>query len=642
MARHYETLLKAATKEPGRSIGSLEILTAQEREQILTEWNRSELEGPAETTIHGFFEQQARRTPLRRAVADRERTFNYADLNRRAEQFARHLRKLGVRPEVKVGLCMERSIEMIAALLGILKAGGAYVPLDTEYPPDRLGYMLEDSQASVLLTDQDSLPALLPSFSGTIVSLEQIQDGESHETSGEPAAVPSPENIAYVIYTSGSTGTPKGVAIRHSSAVALLHWAQQTFSEKDLAGVLASTSLCFDLSVYEIFVPLSCGGAVMVVRNALELSDNAVPEWLTLINTVPSAMRELLRLKAVPASVRTVNLAGEPLPAELVREIFQLRHVERVFNLYGPSEATTYSTFASLERGQNREKVPIGKPVSNTRAYVLDRRMDPVPVGVAGELYIGGAGLAREYLNRPELTAERFVPDPFAAAAGERLYRTGDRVCWNPDGVLEFLGRTDHQVKIRGFRIEPGEVESVLKQHAGVQDALAVAREDSAGNKQLVGYVVPAEGAAVEPAELRERLRKILPDHMVPAAIVVLAAWPLTPNGKIDRTGLPEPGQHRGGYRAPETPEEEILCQLFAEVLGLEQVGADDNFFNLGGHSLLATLLVSRIRAALGINLAVHAIFETPTVAGVAPAVASARQLVQKSAYAHPSAVKRA
>jgi hypothetical protein len=268
--------------------------------------------------------------------------------------------------------------------------------------------------------------------------------------------------------------------------------------------------------------------------------------------------------------------------------------------------------------------------------------MDPVPVGVAGELYIGGAGLAREYLNRPELTAERFVPDPFAVAAGERLYRTGDRVCSNPHGAMEFLGRRDHQVKIRGFRIEPAEVEAVLKQHAGVKDALAVAREDSAGNKQLVGYVVRVEGAAVEPAELRERLRKILPDHMVPAAIVVLAAWPLTPNGKIDRTGLPGPGTHNEGYRAPETPEEEILCRLFAEVLGLEQVGADDNFFNLGGHSLLATLLVSRIRAALGINLAVHAIFETPTVAGLAPSVASARQLVQKSAYAHPSVVKRA
>jgi len=405
--------------------------------------------------------------------------------------------------------------------------------------------------------------------------------------------------------------------------------------------VLASTSLCFDLSVFEIFVPLACGGAVFVVQNALELAKTAAPDWLRLINTVPSAMRELLRLKAVPASVNAVNLAGEPLPPELVAEIYEMNHIERVFNLYGPSEDTTYSTYAGLERTQKSERVPIGNPVSNTRVYVLDERFSPVPVGVAGELYIGGAGLARGYLNQPGLTAERFLPDPFSNTAGERLYRTGDLVRWRRDGALEFMGRTDHQVKIRGFRIEPGEIEAGLKKHAGVQDALVVARADAAGGKRLVGYVVAAEGAVVEEGELRRGLREMLPEYMVPASIMVLASWPLTPNGKIDRNALPEPEHRSEGYRAPRTPEEEILSGLFADVLGRERIGIDDNFFNLGGHSLMATLLVSRIRSAFNVKLGVEAIFEKPTVAELAPSVLPDKQQLATVAYAELSAVKR-
>jgi amino acid adenylation domain-containing protein len=415
-------------------------------------------------------------------------------------------------------------------------------------------------------------------------------------------------HLAYVIYTSGSTGVPKGVAIEHRNTVNFISWAQRSFEAGELQHTLLSTSLNFDLAVYETFVPLSLGATVHVVRNALE-----PVEGVTLINTVPSAINALLDERAVPASVRTVNLAGEPLKRSLVEKLFEQTGVERVCNLYGPSETTTYSTWVSMPRAQGFQ-AHIGKPVANTRTYLLDARGQPVPIGVVGELYIAGDGVARGYLNRPELTAERFLEDPFH---GGRMYKTGDLARWLPEGNLEFLGRNDHQVKIRGFRIELGEIEARLQKLPGVKEAVVVARED-----QLVAYVVGEGEGEGETAELREALSRQLPQHMVPAAYVRLDALPLTPNGKIDRKALPSPDADAYTQRAYEPPQGEVetaLAGIWAEVLKLERIGRHDNFFELGGHSLLALAVIERMRQA-GLQADARALFTTPMFADFAAA----------------------
>jgi amino acid adenylation domain-containing protein len=431
---------------------------------------------------------------------------------------------------------------------------------------------------------------------------------------------PSPSNLAYLIYTSGSTGRPKGVAIEHRSATAFVHWAREWFSDEELAGVFASTSINFDLSIFELFVPLAFGGRVILGENALALAGSPAAAEVTLVNTVPSAIAELLRLGAVPPSVRTVNLAGEPLRGTLVERLYALGTVERVLNLYGPSEDTTYSTFTLVPRGAAGEPT-IGRAVAGSRAYVLDRALEPCPPGVPGELYLGGAGLARGYLHRPELTAERFVPDPFAAAPGERLYRTGDLARWLPGGELEFLGRIDHQVKVRGFRIELGEIEAALLAHPAVREAVVVARGES-DDVQLVAYLVGRNGE-LEVAALRGWLAGRLPGYMVPAAWSVLAALPLTPNGKVDRKALPEPVrvETAAGYVAPQGPVEELVAEIWSELLRVERVGSHDSFFALGGHSLLATRVLWRLRDRLGLELPMTTLFDAPTVAGFALAV---------------------
>ncbi|HEX2095190.1 MAG TPA: amino acid adenylation domain-containing protein, partial [Longimicrobiaceae bacterium] len=430
------------------------------------------------------------------------------------------------------------------------------------------------------------------------------------------------ENLAYLIYTSGSTGTPKGVMIPHAGAGAFLHWAQGVFSGC-LSGTLASTSVCFDLSVFEIFVPLSVGGTVVLAENALHLPHLPGKESVALLNTVPSAAAELVRTGGIPASVRVVNLAGEALPRVLVERLYDAG-VEEVYNLYGPSETTTYSTYVRVMRGDGRAP-SIGRPIANTHVYVLDRAMQPVPVGVPGELFIGGAGVARGYFDRPALTAERFLPDPFSGEPGARLYRTGDRARWLAEGTLEFLGRIDQQVKIRGFRIEPGEIEAALRTHPQVREAVVLAREDAPGERRLVGYVV-LQGP-LPATELREHLRGHLPEYMVPGAFVLLDALPLTPNGKLDRRALPTPGRmEEETYVAPRTPLEEVLAGIWVDVLGLERVGVHESFFQLGGHSLLATRILYRVRNALHVELPVRALFEAPTVAELARHVESLLQ----------------
>ena len=490
---HFEILLEGITTNPAARLSVLPLLSESEARQVLEEWNETAVEYPKQW-LQQRFETQAGLTPEAIALVAEEQAVSYGELNERANQLAHYLGEQGVGVETLVAVCLERSIEMVVSLLGILKAGAAYVPLDPAYPLERLAFMLSDSAASLLLTQQQ-LVAQLPAPEERTVCI----DSEWGEIARHSRANPEPQgttaNLAYVIYTSGSTGQPKGVAIAHQSASAFLHWAGEVFSPSQLAGVLASTSICFDLSIFELFVPLSQGGTVLLSENVLALPALAAAQQVTLINTVPSAMAELVRLGGLPASVRTINLAGEALQNSLAQEVYQQPTVAQVFNLYGPSEDTTYSTYTLVKKGA-AAVVSIGRPVANTQVYVLDVQQQPVPQGIAGELYLGGEGLARGYLQRPELTAEKFVPNPFGEEPGTRLYRTGDLVRYLAAGELDYLGRADQQVKLRGFRIELEEIQAVLNQHAGVRESLLLVREDHGGDKRLVAYVVRAGAEA--------------------------------------------------------------------------------------------------------------------------------------------------
>ncbi|RKH08371.1 non-ribosomal peptide synthetase [Corallococcus sp. CA053C] len=609
-------------------------LSAEERHRVLVTWNDNAQDFPRDACLHHLVEAQVRRTPDAVAVVSGAVRLTYRELDSRAQQLARRLRSLGVGPEVRVGLCVERSADMVVGMLGILKAGGAYVPLDPTYPRERLAFLLEDAQGPALVAHSHLLAAL-PPHASQVVCLDHPEDALLPPPDASLTLSPLPENLAYLIYTSGSTGRPKGVAIPHRAAVAFLTWTHSVFSADELKGVLACTSLNFDLSVFEVFAPLSRGGRVIIARNALHLAELPQASEVTLVNTVPSAMAQLLRLGALPPSVRTVNLAGEALPASLARQVYEVPGVQRLYNLYGPSEDTTYSTYARVRPG---EVPPIGRPLTNTRAYVLDAHLQPVPVGLPGELYLSGEGLSRGYLHRPELTAERFLPAPFGPP-GARMYKTGDRVRYRPDGTLEYLGRTDFQVKVRGFRIELGEVEATVQAAPGVREAVVVAREDVPGDKRLVAYVVARDGHPLDGAHLREGLRRTLPEYMVPAAFVVLDALPLNPNGKVDRKALPAPVIERTSprpYEAPRTPTETLLAGLWQQVLGVERAGITDHFFELGGHSLLATQVVSRLRASLHVELPLNAFFDAPTLEALAARVDAARDAGDSSPIVPP------
>jgi amino acid adenylation domain-containing protein len=505
------------------------------------------------------------------------------------------------------------------------------VPLDASYPAERLRLMTEDAGLSAVVAEAGiELPAELNRLpvvwvegcSGRFVDAA----GEEKQAAVAPRRKVTADNLAYVIYTSGSTGRPKGVQITHRSAVAFIHWATNMFSPSDLRGVLASTSLSFDLSVFELFVTLNSGGKIVLVDNILALQDCKTACEVTLINTVPSAITELLRSGAVPNTVRTINLAGEALPRSLVENLYCQTDVQKVWNLYGPSEDTTYSTFEQLDRDE-LGPVLIGRPIANTRAYVCDPWLRPAGVGVAGELLLGGEGLARGYLGRPGLTAERFIPNPFAAGSGERLYRTGDLVRYLADGRLEYLGRLDQQVKVRGYRIEPGEIEAELGRHEGVRASCVVARGEGS-ERQLVAYVVAAaEQWEQLREELREQLRGRLPAYMAPTRYVRLDELPLTLNGKLDRHALPEPEgeEPERGQVGPRTAVEELIAGIWSEVLRVEQVGVEADFFELGGHSLLATRVMIRIREGLGVEAPLRSIFEHRTVAALARHIESLR-----------------
>lgn len=613
MMNHYLRLLENVVDDPDARLLDWNYLTAGERQQIISDWNSNQADYPTDKCIHHLFEDQVARTPDAVAVIFDDRRLTYHELNAHANQLAHYLRRLGVGPEVRVGICVERSVEMIISVLSVLKAGAAYVPLDPAYPRKRLTFMLEDSQALILLTQQRLVGELsVPRVE--VVCLDKDWDQINREKTSNPALAVSPENLAYVIYTSGSTGKPKGVAIEHRATVAFLSWATATFSLEQLKGVLASTSICFDLSVYEIFAPLSCGGSVVLAENVLQLPNLRAAEEVSLINTVPSVMTEFLRSNEIPRSVRTINLAGEPLKTELVRQLYTLDTVKEVFDLYGPTEDTTYSTFTL----RNTERATIGRPISNSQAYILDRHQQLVPIGVAGELHLGGAGLARGYLNRTELTAERFIPNPFSKDQSARLYKTGDLARYLPSGEIEYLGRMDNQVKIRGFRIELGEIEAAISEYPAVRETVVLAIEDRPDEKRLVAYIVEKQTPIARISELRSYLEHKLPAYMVPTAFVVLEKLPLTPNGKLDRKALPLPDWNgllaHASFIAPRDEIETELAQIWESVLGHGPIGVRKNFFELGGNSLLAARMFSETNRVFNQNIPLAILFQGGTI----------------------------
>ncbi|MFC7728919.1 amino acid adenylation domain-containing protein [Actinomadura keratinilytica] len=611
----YLRLLRALGRvDPATRLGDVEIVDAAERALVLKKWNDTAVPVPP-AVVPDLVEAQAARTPDAAAVAHGGATLTYAELNGRANRLARHLIGSGVGPEDRVGLALPRDVDLVVAALAVLKTGAAYLPIDPAYPADRIAFMLDDAApACVVTTSATTLPEGAPRVELDALDLAEYSDADV--TDADRVRPLRPGNAAYVIYTSGSTGRPKGVVVSHANAVDFCAWAARDFGAERLRRVLFSTSLSFDVSVFEWLVPLTVGGQVEVVRDLLEVAERG--GWHgSLVSGVPSAMAALLGAGRLDLSAGDVVLAGEALPPRLVRELRRLLPDARISNIYGPTETTVYAT-AWYDDGNAEGTAPIGRPLANTRAYVLDAALRPVPVGAPGELYLAGDGLARGYLGRPALTAERFVACPFGPP-GERMYRTGDLVRWARTGDIEYLGRADHQVKVRGFRIEPGEVEAVLTGHPDVAQSVVVARTDAAGDTTLVAYVVPAPGRTAEPAALRAFAGETLPDYMVPSAVVVLDELPLTPNGKLDRAALPAPDLAASPEsRAPRDAREEILCGIVADVLGVERVGIDDDFFDLGGDSLKATRVAARARAALGGDLPVRAVFEAPTVAALA------------------------
>ncbi|HTQ79678.1 MAG TPA: amino acid adenylation domain-containing protein, partial [Thermoanaerobaculia bacterium] len=619
MLSGLESLLAAAVEEPERPLSALSLWSSAERHQLMVEWNDSAgFEASAVTAFHRLFEHQARRSPEARALLTEHEELSYGELNARANRLAHHLCGKGIGPEATVAVCLERGSDLIVSLLAILKAGGAYVPIDPAYPEERRRFLLSDSGARIVITHEAMLP-LLDGAGAAPLCLDAAASQIARESVLDFSAERSTRQLAYLIYTSGSTGRPKGVAIEHRSVLALLYWAREAFEPADFSLVLASTSVCFDISVFEIFAPLSWGGSLRLVDNALALLRGNVT-GLTLTNTVPSAMAELVRVNAVPPTVRTICLAGEPLSGALVKRTYDSSSALRVWNLYGPSEDTTFSTGAVIPPGT---AVPtVGRPLPGTRAYFVDRRWRPVALGVPGELLLAGEGLARGYHGRPDLTAARFLPDPWSREPGARLYRTGDLARFRPDGEIEFLGRLDDQVKVRGFRIELGEVAAVLGAHPKVERAVVSTFPYGPEDLRLVAWVVPEGGEEIDGRELRAWLAERLPEFMVPAAVVTLSALPLLPNGKIDRQALPSPVS-RSGAAVPAGPSvagpiQELLAGIWAEVLGVAPSSPEDDFFALGGHSLLATQVASRVSDSLSIELPLRSLFTQRTLASLA------------------------
>ncbi|HEX8559178.1 MAG TPA: amino acid adenylation domain-containing protein [Pyrinomonadaceae bacterium] len=654
LAERYRVLLEGAAADPARRVSELPLLTEEETRRLLVEWNETRRDYPADATVHELFERQARLTPHAPALVFEAERVTYAELDERASRLAAHLRRGGVGAESRVGVLLERSTELVVGLLGVLKAGGAYVPLDPEYPAERLRFMAEDAGLSLVLTGgklSELAAALAQGAGAAVVRVDESGDEPAGVEEDMPRAAVSPDNLAYVIYTSGSTGRPKGAMLAHRGVVNRLLWMQDAYGLTPHDRVMQKTPYSFDVSVWEFFWPLLAGATLVVARpgghrDAAYLVRTIADERITTLHFVPSMLQAFLREEGLEAcrSLRRVVCSGEALSHETQERFFAALDAE-LHNLYGPTEASIDVTYWECERGGGRRTVPIGRPIANTRLYILDGEMRPAPVGVRGELHLGGVALARGYHARPGLTAEKFVPDPFSSEGGARLYRTGDVARYLPDGAVEFLGRADGQVKVRGFRVELGEIEAALAGHELVSDAVVAALGgESEPDGRLVAYVVAGdERRPPAPAELRAYLKEKLPEYMIPHDYVPLDALPLTPSGKIDRRALPTPERSRAAagqdYAPPGTEVEELLAGIWAEVLRVERVGVQDDFFALGGHSLLATRIISRVRDLFKVETPLQTFFAEPTVAGLGRSVAAALSAARGEA---PPPIERA
>jgi amino acid adenylation domain-containing protein len=638
MAEHFEVLLHGIVADPDARLSALPLMTPQERGRLLVEWNAGPRHVPDGRCVHELFEARVAETPEAVAIVSGAETPTYDQLNRRANRLAHHLRELGVRQSDVVGLCLDRSVGLIVGLLGIMKANAAYLPLDPLHPGERLRFVLDDSGADLVVAEQGTAAAL-PVEPARVVCLNSAGDlpgepGADPEREANPVLTALDGDLAYVLYTSGSTGRPKGVMVEHRSVANYLAWVNDHLFDDGVRTVPMITGLTFDASLKQALAPLVRGGAVWILPREVVAEPVALLRALDAtegvgINCVPSAWGTILGAHESSGSTEPVRgpvslmLGGESIPDELLRRTRAVFPALRIWNLYGPTETTANAAAARL----SGDRVVIGRPAAGARLYVLDRHLQPVPTGVAGELCVGGAGVARGYLGRPGLTAERFIPDPFGAVSGARLYRTGDQVRWRSDGELEYLGRLDDQVKLRGHRIELGEIEAVLAGGAGVRECVVLLREDAPDERRLVAYVVGERGdPAVRAREWREHLKRKLPDYMVPVVFVPLEALPLTPTGKVDRRSLPAPERSppTEGFVAPRTPTETQMAGIWMAVLRLDRVDARDDFFALGGHSLLATQVVSRVRETFGVELPLRAVFETPGLADLAQRVEQA------------------
>ena len=641
MMHHLAQVLGGFAAAPEARLADIDLLLPAERTQLLAGWNATTRPYPTGHGIVDLFADQVRKRPSATAVVHRDRELSYRELATRSLRWARRLRELGVGPEALVGLAVHRSPEMVAIMLGILAAGGGYVPLDPSYPPERIAFMARDARLAVLVSDPGVAGVRDAALPCPVICTDdldsahppagELDHSDPNALAAECAAAPgTAQNLAYVLYTSGSTGQPKGVAITQANAVDLLYWVRETFGE-DLESVLASTSISFDCSILEIFGPLCWGGTTVLAEHALDLDTVPASHPVRLWHTVPSVLAELLRTAALPATLRTVILGGEAPWPSLLDRIRRQSHVTRIYNLYGPTEVTSYATAALLTADRPTTPPSIGRPVANTAVYLLDPHDRPVPVGVPGELCVAGAGVARGYLHRPARTAERFVPHPFSNRPGARMYRTGDLARYRADGTLVFLGRLDDQLKVRGYRVEPGEVERALMRHPGLAEAVVVPRVHGEVNHGLLAFVVPRPDSAgpdsagpnsagpPAPAELRDHLRRLLPAYLIPDGFIVLDRLPRTPSGKVDRRALPGAGPpaQRRSFVPPSSPHEQLLAGLWSELLGVDRIGAEDNFFELGGDSFSAVRMIARARQR-GLALSVTDVFERQTVAELA------------------------
>jgi amino acid adenylation domain-containing protein len=617
MSEHYAALLESGVKAPEAPLSFLPVLTENERHQILVEWNATEADYPRNALLHHLIEQQSERTPRAFAVTMGGQQLTYQQLNQRANQLANYLQKRGVGPETLVGIFLDRSIDMVVALLAVLKAGGAYVPLDPAYPSERIAFILQDAGIPMLITQQ-SLLAVLPASPATVIDIDVAPDHIARESTDSLRTKAAQDSLAYVLYTSGSTGKPKGVQITHQNLLNFLLSMQREPGFRASDSLLAVTTLSFDIAGLELYLPLTTGATVVLAsrseaadgRRLLEVLERQKP---TVMQATPATWRMLIEAGWKGSPKLKILCGGEALPGDLTAQL--LPRCAELWNMYGPTETTIWSSIYRVQSAT--ATAPIGKPIANTMFYVLDAHMQPVPPGVAGELYIGGDGVARGYLRRPDLTSEKFVDDPFAGRPGARLYRTGDLARFLADGNVQFIGRTDFQVKIRGFRIELGEIESILAKHEAVQQAVVAAREDSPGDKRLVAYIVPKPGQRLNITEARACLKQTLPDYMLPSALVELDSLPLTPNGKVDRKALPKPEFQPAASAAivPARNEaEEKILQVWKAILKTDAIGVTDNFFDLGGHSLMAVRLLEEIKKVTGVEIPLTALFQGATV----------------------------